>query len=663
MGISIRCCIAITIILIICTFITYLCDEISVTPQSSAGDPGRQAKKTPPVPDDSYDNLFWFVQITDLHISRFYDPRRKKLLKDFCQKDLALISPDVTLVTGDLTDAKHANNQGSEQYIDEWQDYNRIITESGILNKTVWLDIRGNHDAFNVPYLNSDLNYFKKFSHQGKKHLSSYHYTHKKKFGRYSFIGVDACPVPGPKRPFNFFGMVSANEFESLTNYKLAADASNVTIWFGHYPTSVIHSPAPGIRHLMRDSSAYLCGHLHTLGGLVPNMYAKQKSGNLELELGDWKDNRMFRLLVIDHDLLSFVDQKMGTWPIIIVSNPKHALYSMPSHEPVGRMLHSTHIRVLVFSPAHIEYVHISIDSVFLGEGKRSGGPLYTLRWDPQSYASGIHQITISVKDEKHGLHIISQPFSLDNTSLSFSLFPRLILMWNMSTLCQLLFWSIWLFSFLPLVILRFLHIPILVPSEFSGCLVNFLQNWMNRFYLLTATNRIFWPLAVFHVYIAVGPWFIGRVLDEFIGVCFVFGLYVDGQLLPSHSTYAYGFLFILFFNIPLILLLGMYLERAATPTHDSTRTRCASKYAPHRLLIDHWAMTLLLIIQCYCAVTGFYWAYGTMAFLLGPLKTWSVILQLTLWFLAARGKPVATVSNGLIIIPAPVSGRTSRPS
>lgn len=29
------------------------------------------------------------------------------------------------------------------------------------------------------------------------------------------------------------------------------------------------------------------------LGGLVPNMYTLQQAGFLELELGDWKDNRM----------------------------------------------------------------------------------------------------------------------------------------------------------------------------------------------------------------------------------------------------------------------------------------------------------------------------------------------------------------------------------
>lgn len=40
-------------------------------------------------------------------------------------------------------------------------------------------------------------------------------------------------------------------------------------------------------------SIAYLCGHLHTLGGLVPQMYTMQDEGFAELELADWKDARM----------------------------------------------------------------------------------------------------------------------------------------------------------------------------------------------------------------------------------------------------------------------------------------------------------------------------------------------------------------------------------
>lgn len=40
-------------------------------------------------------------------------------------------------------------------------------------------------------------------------------------------------------------------------------------------------------------AQAYLCGHLHTMGGVVPQMYTLQHSGFLELELADWKDNRV----------------------------------------------------------------------------------------------------------------------------------------------------------------------------------------------------------------------------------------------------------------------------------------------------------------------------------------------------------------------------------
>lgn len=42
-----------------------------------------------------------------------------------------------------------------------------------------------------------------------------------------------------------------------------------------------------------KTTQAYLCGHLHTMLGVVPNMYTLQQAGFLELELADWKDNRM----------------------------------------------------------------------------------------------------------------------------------------------------------------------------------------------------------------------------------------------------------------------------------------------------------------------------------------------------------------------------------
>ncbi|XP_043316220.1 transmembrane protein 62-like [Cervus canadensis] len=67
---------------------------------------------------------------------------------------------------------------------------------------------------------------------------------------------------------------------------------SNHSIWFGHYTTSTVLSPSPGLRSIMSSATAYLCGHLHTLGGLMPVLHTRHFQGTLELELGDWKDNR-----------------------------------------------------------------------------------------------------------------------------------------------------------------------------------------------------------------------------------------------------------------------------------------------------------------------------------------------------------------------------------
>jgi hypothetical protein len=49
--------------------------------------------------------------------------------------------------SGDITDAKGIEKESSRQYKDEWETYSQILKESNVLNKTIWLDTRGNHGA------------------------------------------------------------------------------------------------------------------------------------------------------------------------------------------------------------------------------------------------------------------------------------------------------------------------------------------------------------------------------------------------------------------------------------------------------------------------------------------------------------------------------------
>ncbi|KZC13997.1 Transmembrane protein 62 [Dufourea novaeangliae] len=316
----------------------------------------------------TFDHLIWFLQISDIHISIFRDPFRITELKEFCNVTVDIIKPSVVLASGDLTDAKAKDKMGSKQILEEWKYYKQVLDETEVAKKTLWLDVRGNHDNFNVVSLEAKNNYYSNYSIQGKKHPRSYMYTINIGSELYTFIAVDACLKPGPRRPFNFVGVLDEQEIKSIHSLVNKSQESNAdfVIWFGHYPTSCILSQTnTGVRNIIgryKESMVYLCGHYHTLGGTVPNMYTLQQAGFLELELADWKDNRMYRLAAIDHGQFSFIDVKHEEWPVVLITNPKHALYTMPRKENVLSVVKSTHIRVLAFSIAPIKSVEVQLD-------------------------------------------------------------------------------------------------------------------------------------------------------------------------------------------------------------------------------------------------------------------------------------------------------------
>lgn len=92
----------------------------------------------------------FLTKISDIHISIFHDLSRTTEFEDFCLRTVNTIKPKVVLASGDLTDAKHKNNMGSGQYEQEWIAYKNTLDKCNIKNKTIWLDIRGNHGNFHL---------------------------------------------------------------------------------------------------------------------------------------------------------------------------------------------------------------------------------------------------------------------------------------------------------------------------------------------------------------------------------------------------------------------------------------------------------------------------------------------------------------------------------
>ena len=118
----------------------------------------------------------------------------------------------------------------------------------------------------------------------------------------------------GLRGPCNLFGHAKDEHHEALNKDLSQWDDSHpgkiTKLVYGHFTTTFIASSENGSRpedvFAKHNISAYLCGHLHCQFGknLLKHHFrslSKDVGEFWEWEMGDWKENRVLRIIAIDH--------------------------------------------------------------------------------------------------------------------------------------------------------------------------------------------------------------------------------------------------------------------------------------------------------------------------------------------------------------------------
>lgn len=153
------------------------------------------------------------------------------------------------------------------------------------------------------------------------------------------------------------------------------------------------------------------------------------------------------------------------------------------------------------------------------------------------------------------------------------------------------------------------------------------------KFWILSTVDRLFWPIIGYGIYLAAGPWSFGELIDGHFGVIFVWGIFVNGAYLPGSLTFLYGFLQLLLCQVPLTIIFAncvetRYYQHIGLPSKHHRLPLCSLKK------LAHAPFYLIITVEIILAV--FFWnAYGVVAFLIGPFRTWSVVLNISLWYMA----------------------------
>ncbi len=278
------------------------------------------------------DKVFWFIHISDTHIGTSGSDDTDNL-EWIVNETRTVINPSFIVNSGDLTDSTNGGLIPDGPYIEEWNEYNAILSAAGI-NADFYYEIPGNHEQYNdrffVYYLNNSI--------QGKAiGRTQISWRRDFAFGNYHFIGACTAGNDGAAfsiLPPNFGDNAGLDEDELAyieTELENNADA-DLTIIFGHHPILSTGNPEEtsltyGVEDfidLMESYgvSMYAFGHTHRYEESF--LSGDTSDGIFYLNVGALakSDQNQYNVTAIDCNGISTVAVDVKTWPVVLITAP-----------------------------------------------------------------------------------------------------------------------------------------------------------------------------------------------------------------------------------------------------------------------------------------------------------------------------------------------------
>ena len=340
-------------------------------------------------------NIFYFVQITDVHINAFnliYE-NQVNVFQRALEEITNYIKPTLIIDSGDLVNGLNP--------LPYYQDESQWIARATILNDTnmnasYYYDIVGNHGGYGDSI---NFTYYKKYSIQYpvQKEMQ-YTFNRTFSFGNYTFIALNSAWNDGSKWPDGTNGDLDRSELDWFESKLKNSTNFNLTFVITHHPYTDVgkNTTTTGLTYLQLlekyNVTVHLFGHGHD--NMERNEGGTTCVETNSLGMGD----QGYRIFAVDNDGISMKPEYLSHWPNAMITTPMdrnltRTAYDIPNTTKV------VPVRALVFDKVSVDTVHFNIDG---GPWKNMvnntlSNPLYNGSFDATTLSDGIHNINLEV--------------------------------------------------------------------------------------------------------------------------------------------------------------------------------------------------------------------------------------------------------------------------